>query len=305
MAAAFLLAALLASCSAEITATRYALVYGAADYDEIANPDDTNDLRFTGGDAQAISAELSAAGWSVTVTRQPTVDKQQILDDIAALVPLVQGDSSVLVYFSGHGAAYSGMAYIAPTDAINDAGDPVEGNLISSSELLAALDALPCRNRVAVLDTCYSGGFVLATDTGTLDGAPQNFGEYDDGTEKLALFAALGSYGRLLAAAFESYDPRTPIVVTAAGAEELSYESSSYGHGVFTYHFLEAAYEGDTDGNGHVTIQEAYRYARKKVEDTWNDLYYYYYAVDGEGNVISYVDYLPRISGNARDVVIF
>ena len=280
----------LSSCSFEITASRYALVYGAANY-----PGTANDLAYPDNDAQDMAAALSAAGWVIRETTQPTVDKAVIQADIAALVGVVDSDSSVLVYFSGHGDADVFGTYIIPTDE----------NQISASELLSWLDALPCRNRILILDTCYSRGFV--TDTGTLDAAPQDFGIYDDGTDGSAVLAALSSYSDLLAAAFQSYDPRTPMTVTAAGSEELSYETSSYGHGVFTYFFLEAASKGDLDGNGFVTLQEAYRYARAGVERYWNDVYYSYYSIDPdtEKRISPNWDFLPRISGNARDIVIF
>lgn len=294
----------LLSCSFEITASRYALVYGAADY-----PGTVNDLGVTDDDARDMAAALDEAGWVVYRTREPTMDKQDILDDIAELAAAVDTNSSVLVYFSGHGTIYSGESSILPTDSVVYSGPPdILANysldvdlLISPSTLLSALDALPCRNRILILDTCYSGGFV--TDTGTLDAAPQNYGVYDDGTGGSALLAALGSYSELLAAAFESYDPYTPMVVTAAGSEELSYESGAYGNGVFTYYFLKAASAGDLDGNGYVTLQEAYRYARAGVDKYWNEFVWddeYFYNDTG-----MYADYLPRISGNARDVVIF
>ncbi len=277
----------LISCSFEITATRYALVYGAADY-----PGVVNDLDGPDDDAQDMASALAEAGWIVVEMIQPTMDKATIQADIAALMGTVDPDSSVLVYFSGHGAAdLSGTTYIIPTDE-----DP-----ISSTELLSWLDALPCRNRILILDTCYSGGFV--TDTGTLDTSPQTYGVYDEGTGGSALLAALGSYSELLASAFQSYDPYTPFVVTAAGSEELSWESSFGGeeNGVFTRYFVQAASSGDLDGNGVVTLQEAYRYAAEKVEAVWNSAYFNYY----ESSTGTYADFLPRISGNARDVVIF
>lgn len=287
----------LSSCSFEITAARYALVYGAAEYDDLP-PATTNDLTYTALDAQDMRTALESSGWTVLI-REPEVSRQQILDDIADLIDVVQGDSSVLVFFSGHGTIYNGVPNILPTDAVTSVGAAVPANYLSPSELRSALDALPCRNRILILDTCYSGGFV--TDTGTLDAAPQNYGVYDEGTDGSAILAALGSYSDLLASAFESYDPATPMVVTAAGSEELSYESGTYGNGVFTYFFLEAASRGDLDGNGFVTLQEAYRYARKRVDSYWNSLYYYYF----ESDTGTYADFLPRISGNARDIVIF
>jgi uncharacterized caspase-like protein len=289
----------LVSCSFEITAARYALVYGAKDY-----PGTAQDLSYTDADASDMRDALTTAGWEVrSAIPDGTVTKSQILTDIASLIGEVDPDSSVLVYFSGHGTEYLGTTYILPTDAITFTPPNIYSSnfssFISPSELWAALDALPCRNRILILDTCYSGGFV--TDTGTLDAAPQNYGVYDDGTGGSALLAALGSYSDLLASAFDSYDPATPMVVTAAGSEELSYESGTYGNGVFTHFFLEAASKGDLDGNGFVTIQEAYRYARERVDSYWNSTYYSYF----ESGTGTYADYLPRISGNARDVVIF
>ena len=288
---ACLLWAVFSSCSVEITAARYALVYGAADYEDPA----IKDLSFPDDDARDMATALQAAGWTVAASEQDgTVTRDQVLDGIAALGGTVDPDSSVLVYFSGHGTVDGdGNACIVPTDE----------NYISAPELLSALVALPCRNRVLILDTCYSGGFVTATDTGTVDSAPQNYGVYDDGTETLALFAALGSYASLLGDAFDTSYASRPIVVTAAGAQELSYETE--GNGLFTKYFLLAVSEGDTDGNGYVTIQEAYRYAQKMVGKYWNDKYYSYYSVGEDGTVYPFLDFLPRISGNARDIVIF
>lgn len=299
-----LLWAVFTSCSVEITAARYALVYGAADYagagNDLGSPDD---------DARDMASALQAAGWTVAASElDGTVTRDQVLDGIAALGGTVDPDSSVLVYFSGHGTVDAdGNACIVPTDE----------NHISAPELLSALDALPCRNRVVILDTCYSGGFVSATDTGTLDSAPQNYGEgeYDDGTGTLPLFAALRNYASLLGDAFDTSYASRPIVVTAAGAQEFSWESLttkvldpdyplSEGNGVFTYYFLQAASYGDSNGDGHVTIQEAYRYARNMFDKYWNayiqdpDFYDAYYPD-------YYDDFLPRISGNARDIVIF
>jgi len=134
----------------EITASRYALVYGAAEYDGTVN-----DLGSPDDDARGMAAALQAAGWTVAASElDGTVTRGQVLlDGIAALEGTVDPESSVLVFFSGHGTVDAdGNAYIVPTDE----------NLISASELLSALDALPCRNRVLSLDTGYSGGFVSA-----------------------------------------------------------------------------------------------------------------------------------------------
>ena len=56
------------------------------------------------------------------------------------------------------------------------------------------------------------------------------------------------------------------VALQAAQANEYSYEDSNLGHGLFTYFLLEAFRgAGDEDGDGVVTVQEAFRYARREV----------------------------------------
>ncbi|HOX11904.1 MAG TPA: caspase family protein [Spirochaetia bacterium] len=283
----------LSSCSFEITATRYALVYGAQNYDN------ATDLNYTDDDAIFMKAALEAAGWSVIVIREPKVTRDQFLQDIMDLAnnPDVQSDSSILVYFSGHGTFDSdGNTYICPTDTTFDGeGETEYSSCISSGEILSALQAFSCRNKVAILDTCYSGGLVSVTNTGTTDAADP---DYTNGSSTSTLLATLKNYSTLFGDAFRTGSVSDPIVVTAAGSQEESLELSTYGHGVFTYFFLQAAEKGDLNGDGHVTIQEAFSYAKGKVETNFNTLGEIYPTYSGS-------EFLPRISGNARDIVIF
>jgi uncharacterized caspase-like protein len=61
---------------------------------------------------------------------------------------------------------------------------------------------------------------------------------------------------------------RGRIVLTASRASEISEENSAYGHGVFTYYLLEGL-EGkaDLDGDGLITVDEAYTYVSQKVPE--------------------------------------
>jgi len=283
----------LLSCSFEITASRYALVYGAQNYDN------ATDLDYTDDDAISMKAALEAAGWSVVVIREPKVTRDQFLQDILDLAnnPDVESDSSILVYFSGHGTFDSdGNTYICPTDTTFDGeGNTEYSSCISSGEILTALQAFSCRNKVVILDTCYSGGLVSATEIGTIDAADPDF---TNGSSTSTLLATLENYSILLGDAFSTGSASDPIVVTAAGSQEESLELSMYGHGVFTYFFLQAAEKGDLNSDGHVTIQEAFSYAKGRVETNFNTLGEIDPAFSGS-------EFLPRISGNARDVVIF
>ncbi|MBW1848999.1 MAG: caspase family protein, partial [Deltaproteobacteria bacterium] len=68
----------------------------------------------------------------------------------------VEKDSSVFIYYSGHGAPNpkTGDAYLVPYD-----GDPsfIEETGYPLKRLYAKLDKLPAREIIVVLDSCFSG----------------------------------------------------------------------------------------------------------------------------------------------------
>ena len=78
---------------------------------------------------------------------------------------LVEADDRVLFYFAGHGIAADGddgpAGYLVPADA-----DPTDlKTLIPMAELQDALQALPCRHLLLILDCCFSGAFQWASRT--------------------------------------------------------------------------------------------------------------------------------------------
>jgi len=197
----------------------------------------------------------------------------------------------VLIYFSGHGTVDGTTQYFIPYNGINPStGELVLGNCVSPDWLSTALAALPTKNVIVILDTCYSGGFV---DSGSaIDTAPQDYSSLSGATETSTVISALSNFGELLSANADEKNATPPIVISAAGSEESSIETSKYGHGVFTYFLLASASSGDSDGDGYVTATEAYAYAKEKVASAWNASY--------PGS-----DFMSHISGGARDLVLF
>ncbi len=56
------------------------------------------------------------------------------------------------------------------------------------------------------------------------------------------------------------------VIITASSANEVSVEKDELGHGVFTYYLLQGLRgPADTDADGLITIDEAYRYVSEKV----------------------------------------
>ena len=70
----------------------------------------------------------------------------------------VREDDRVFFYFAGHGIAGADdgeAGYLVPADA-----DPADiSTLIPMADLQRALNALPCRHLLLILDCCFSGAF--------------------------------------------------------------------------------------------------------------------------------------------------
>ncbi|HRZ65071.1 MAG TPA: caspase family protein, partial [Spirochaetia bacterium] len=279
----------------------------------VEGEDYTNNLTYSDNDAVSMGSILAAAGWEeanirvrargsgTTTAIAPT--KANLFADLDELAASISSSDTVLIYFSGHGTYRSSTdtTYFIPYLGISDEASPslYYSLCVSPAELAAKLEELPTDKVFVILDTCYSGGFV---DTGSAtDTAPQNYGIFDDGTEPSTVLYALGNFGELLSDNADRYNATPPITISAAGAEELSYENPYYSHGIFTYLLLESAENGDSNNDGYITASESYGYILNRFESVWNSQYYS--SIDPVSGL--YADYLPRISGGARDLVLF
>ncbi len=146
----------------------------------------------------------------------------------------VENDSSVFIYYSGHGAPNpkTGDAYLVPYD-----GDPsfIEETGYPLKRLYAKLDKLPAREIVVVLDSCFSGAggrSVLAKGARPL---VMNMDKQVLHSDRIAIFSA-------------------------AAGNQISSTYEEKGHGLFTYFFLK----GIKDGNAE--IGTLYKYLKPQVE---------------------------------------
>ena len=215
---------------------RVALVVGVQDYDDPA----LGELLYPLDDARAFARVLEAPELGdfdrVEVLEAPT--RSQFDAAFSELTAGLQGQDTVLVYFSGHGVLVvdeQATAYLLFQDG--ELQRAAETGL-ALPELEARLQALPARQRVLIADACQSedlpAGFRLKGGLGTEHSPPT-------GADAWLYSATKGQASR---------------------------EDDALGHGVYTHFLLEAmGGAGDRDADGLVDTAEAHRWA---AEQTWS-----------------------------------
>ena len=134
------------------------------------------------------------------------------------------GDADIaLFYYSGHGHIDSVGGYLVTPDFTNhDYG-------VSLQEVLAIANASRCKDKIIVLDSCFSGFM------GSINTAGQNTAVINEGVT----------------------------ILTASRSSETSAEIN--GHGLFTSLLLEALSGGAADITGHITPGGIYAYIDKAL----------------------------------------
>jgi hypothetical protein len=220
-------AALCGTAGADVTAppiATYAIVVGS----NAGGPGQT-DLRYAEDDARRVAGVLGELGGyapdAVDVIVHPTPDL--LRDRLTRLSTRVNADltagrqARVFFYYSGHARATA-----------LDLGDQE----LPLAELRTRLFSVPAALTVVVLDACQSGAFSRV---------------------KGAQSAADFSYNSR-----NQLDATGIAVLASSSGSELSQESEQLRSSYFTHHLLVGLRgAGDTNGDGQVSIDEAYRYA--------------------------------------------
>ena len=158
-------------------------------------------------------------------------------------------EDMVIIYYAGHGAAEK--------DSMSPDGDGLEKYLLPYNanprdlyasalpmrEIAHILSRIRSERLILIVDSCYSGA--SSGRTISLAGVRANIS--DAFLDRIA-----SGKGR--------------IILTASGANEVSAEDEKLKHGLFTYFLLEGLRgKADTDRDGLITVDEAYRYVSKHV----------------------------------------
>jgi hypothetical protein len=142
----------------------------------------------------------------------------------------------VLIYYSGHGKLNpANRLHLATVDTVLD---ELEASSIPTDIIRDYVDISPSNKVVLILDCCFSGAAGAAFARGSVDDQLQ-----------------LSSRGR------------GTYIMTASTGIQVSQEKESDQYGVFTKHIIEGIEKGeaDLDGDGHITVDELYRYVHDRV----------------------------------------
>ena len=198
---------------------RRALIVGINDYHQTP-------LHGCVSDAEAVSTVLETngtgspnfgAGTRLLTSPSADITKPQLR---GAITQLFETECDIaLFYFSGHGLVRSGEGWIVTKDAQqHDEG-------ISMTEILGLANNSPVKNKIVILDCCYSGNMGTPNTTGS------NTAELSEGLT----------------------------VLTASRGSEAAVEEQGIG-GVFTNLVVAALEGGAADLRGHITPGSVYAY---------------------------------------------
>jgi hypothetical protein len=204
----------------------YAVLIG----DNEGDPGETI-LRYAESDARRVATVLRAVGGFLPedVTLLPAVNADDVRRTLIALNARLRqagnGRAMLFVFYSGH----------ADADALH-----LHGTRLRLTELRDLVAGSPAEARVLVVDACRSG--VLTRVKG---GHP---------TQPFQILVEAPSPAQGLA------------ILTSSSAGEDSQESDQLGASIFTHHLLSGLMgAADRDGDGRVTIDEAFTYASERT----------------------------------------
>ncbi|MBI4679043.1 MAG: caspase family protein [Elusimicrobia bacterium] len=226
----------------------YAIVIGIDEYRQKLPRAD-----YAAGDAKVVAEYLTRVLGYPEENVATLINDRALKSDLEKyldrwLLNNAEKDSSVFIYYSGHGAPNpkTGDAFLVPYDGdptfIMETGYPI-------GRLYESLRKLPAKEVVVVLDSCFSGAGGRSV-------------------------IAKGARPLVIAAAAPAAVPQNLTVLSAASGDQTSSTYDEKKHGLLTYFFLKGLRgEADLDGDGKTEIGELFDYLKPRVEKTARKAY--------------------------------
>ncbi len=250
----------------------YIVTIGASEYQ-----DTTMNLVYAAKDATDIrilfnrKTDLYNSVHSFTLLNRE-VSKENILKIKNSLL-LSQPDDVVVIFYAGHGLLDKKLDYYLASFAM-DFYNPSQ-NGIPYEMLESLVDSIPARNKLILLDACFSG------EVDKTDEPITSQGENNDGKVKIRVVGNTRGIGLkqplrqkeafdLMKLQFTDIRRSTgALVISSAGGAEFAFEGDSWKNGVFTYSLLDGLLSGKADvlpTNTGITANELSSYLMERVK---------------------------------------
>lgn len=153
----------------------------------------------------------------------------------------VEKDSTVFIYYSGHGAPNpnTGDAYLVPYD-----GDPsfITETGYSLKRMYNALSKLQAKEIIVALDSCFSGAGGRSV-------------------------IAKGARPLVMNLQSDTALPKNMTVLSASSGDQISSTYDEKGHGLFTYFMLKGIKNEDVvKSDGFIRVDDLFSYLKPQVE---------------------------------------
>lgn len=221
-----------------------AIVIGIKDYKFIRS------LKYADNDAKDFRNYLintiGVPPKNIEMLKNKRAEKREIEKAFIKVNRYLSNESTLIVYYSGHGfyapddpETYPDEAYLLPFDA--EMG--YHTTLLAKEDILTNITKSKAGRKFFFLDSCFSGAQLDAksvSDTSLTKYITPNLWKN-----------VTGMYG-----------------IYSSGGGQASYEDDQLNHGVFTHFLLESFEKAtDYDDDQKISLHEAYRYLKPKVQE--------------------------------------
>ena len=247
-----------------------AYLVGIGDYQYFPDAHGNIDLQAPPFDVDMMDDTLSHSGsgfYLINKLIDLQATKEAILNGIASAFAEADEDDVSYFYFSGHGMYYNGVSYLCPTDISYYSS---LSSYISTDELETALSVIP-GTKVVILDCCHSGGFLGKQMQE--EEIFSNAQEFNNNVINVFLSRDLtGSQYKVLTSCLSS---QVCVELTPSEGNPFGLFSAVLCEGC-GYDSYTHPYPADGNGNGEITLHEAYTYTDEQVTIIATELNYLY-----------------------------
>ena len=193
-------------------------------------------VEYAKSDARGFADALAPHGYTVQASLTDAhATKTSVESHVRRALNRLQSDDMFILYYAGHGFSKNGHNFITSYDTDPD---DLEGTSVKLQDIFDLVDRSECKRVALFLDSCESGITRISKRRGLY--SSMSDAELDE-------FLAEAEYG---------------VCFSACKTSESSYSAAALGHGIWTYHLLEAL-----SGNAREALATGHRLTATSLQN--------------------------------------